>query len=433
MTDPIHPLTTRASETALRVVETVKPELRGWLHAGTFPLAVAAGTVLVVLAPAGRVRVACAVFAVAAALLFGVSGLYHRGHWSPRAHRLLQRLDHSNIFLIIAGTYTPFTVRLLRPAGAPPAGTGLGRCAAGGRLPYAVGGCAALALHPGLPGAGLGRRVLPARVPALQRARGAHADPHRGCALQRRGDRLRREAPQPVAALVRIPRGLPRAYAGGVRHALRRGVHRDLHPASEVSPLASACWPSPSGAPDHGAGARDLRPGRHVLSRPRGGYYGQEHRPERHRPHRRGNAHAGPGKVVRTGRLLQHVVHHPAELGSHCQVQNRSFADVLLPRRRSPSLRPPPHRTLTPSRACVGPQPRRRIRPGRRGLPGHPPAPEVSTVVAQAQLQPPRPGGDRHEQGAGVDPDAQAAGGRDAHGLAAHDELNATPAPCSWR
>src|SRR5664279_4240507 len=78
MTDPIHPLTTRASETALRVVETVKPELRGWLHAGTFPLAVAAGTVLVVLAPAGRVRVACAVFAVTAALLFGVSGLYHR-------------------------------------------------------------------------------------------------------------------------------------------------------------------------------------------------------------------------------------------------------------------------------------------------------------------------------------------------------------------
>ena len=113
MTDPIHPLTTRASETALRVVETVKPELRGWLHAGTFPLAVAAGTVLVVLAPAGRVRVACAVFAVTAALLFGVSGLYHRGHWSPRAHRLLQRLDHANIFLIIAGTYTPFTVRLL--------------------------------------------------------------------------------------------------------------------------------------------------------------------------------------------------------------------------------------------------------------------------------------------------------------------------------
>src|SRR5664280_1545754 len=178
MTDPIHPLTTRASETALRVVETVKPELRGWLHAGTFPLAVAAGTVLVVLAPAGRVRVACAVFAVTAALLFGVSGLYHRGHWSPRAHRLLQRLDHANIFLIIAGTYTPFTVLLL-------------------------------------PG---------------RRARGAHADPHRGCALQRRGDRLRGEAPQPVAALVRIPRGLPRADAGGVRHALRRGVHRDLHP-----------------------------------------------------------------------------------------------------------------------------------------------------------------------------------------------------------
>ncbi len=46
-------------------------------------------------------------------LLFGVSALYHRGHWSPRVEQLLKRLDHSNIFLIIAGTYTPFAVILL--------------------------------------------------------------------------------------------------------------------------------------------------------------------------------------------------------------------------------------------------------------------------------------------------------------------------------
>ena len=57
-----------------------------------------------------------AVFAVSAALLFGVSALYHRGHWGPRAHGVLKRLDHANIFLIIAGTYTPFAVLLL-PAG----------------------------------------------------------------------------------------------------------------------------------------------------------------------------------------------------------------------------------------------------------------------------------------------------------------------------
>ena len=91
----------------------VKPQLRGWLHAGTFPVALAAGIVLVVLADGAREIVANAVYAASAALLFGVSAIYHRGHWSPRAEVRLKRLDHSNIFLIIAGTYTPFAVILL--------------------------------------------------------------------------------------------------------------------------------------------------------------------------------------------------------------------------------------------------------------------------------------------------------------------------------
>jgi len=99
------------------IADAVKPKLRGWLHAGTFPLSVAAGITLVALAPSDRAKVATSVFAVSAALLFGVSALYHRGHWSPRATRVLKRLDHANIFLIIAGTYTPFTVLLL-PSGA---------------------------------------------------------------------------------------------------------------------------------------------------------------------------------------------------------------------------------------------------------------------------------------------------------------------------
>ncbi|NAZ88305.1 PAQR family membrane homeostasis protein TrhA [Kineococcus indalonis] len=90
-----------------------KPRLRGWLHAGTFPAALLAGTTLVVLAPTGTPRAAAAVFAVTAALLFGTSALYHRGTWSPRAGALLRRLDHSNIFLIIAGTYTPLAVTTL--------------------------------------------------------------------------------------------------------------------------------------------------------------------------------------------------------------------------------------------------------------------------------------------------------------------------------
>jgi hemolysin III len=92
---------------------SVKPLLRGWLHLGTFPLALVAGALLTLLAPAGGHRAAVAVFAASSALLFGVSALYHRGRWGPRTLAVLKRLDHANIFLIIAGTYTPFAVVLL--------------------------------------------------------------------------------------------------------------------------------------------------------------------------------------------------------------------------------------------------------------------------------------------------------------------------------
>jgi hemolysin III len=100
-------------ETPGSALRSVKPHLRGWLHAGTFPLSVISGVILIILAPAGRARISITIFAVSAAMLFGVSAVYHRGHWSPRTHAVLQRLDHANIFLIIAGTYTPFAVLLL--------------------------------------------------------------------------------------------------------------------------------------------------------------------------------------------------------------------------------------------------------------------------------------------------------------------------------
>jgi hemolysin III len=90
-----------------------KPRLRGWLHAGTFPVAVIAGLVLIILAPAGRARIGAVVFVVTAAMLFGTSAVYHRGTWSHRVHQVLKRVDHSNIFLIIAGSYTPFALCLL--------------------------------------------------------------------------------------------------------------------------------------------------------------------------------------------------------------------------------------------------------------------------------------------------------------------------------
>jgi len=96
-------------------VAVVKPRLRGWLHAGTFPVAVAAGIVLIAVAPTTAGRVSAAVFTLTAALLFGTSAVYHRGTWSPRVQRVLKRLDHSNIFLIIAGSYTPFAALLLDP------------------------------------------------------------------------------------------------------------------------------------------------------------------------------------------------------------------------------------------------------------------------------------------------------------------------------
>ena len=84
-----------------------------WLHAAITPLALAAGVVLIVLSPTLKTRVGSAVFAGTALLLFAVSAIYHRGNWSPRVWTLLRRVDHSNIFLLIAGSYTPFTLILL--------------------------------------------------------------------------------------------------------------------------------------------------------------------------------------------------------------------------------------------------------------------------------------------------------------------------------
>lgn len=102
-------------DAARDVVAAIKPKLRGWLHLGTTPLALVAGIVLVALAPNSTARVAAAIFAITAVLLFGTSAVYHRGtgYFSERTSRLLKRLDHANIFLIIAGTYTPFAVLLL--------------------------------------------------------------------------------------------------------------------------------------------------------------------------------------------------------------------------------------------------------------------------------------------------------------------------------
>jgi hemolysin III len=100
----------RAGELA----QVVKPRLRGWLHAGTFPLVLVAGLVLVALGPTLAARLSAAVYVLTSVMLFGVSGAYHRGRWSVRVDDVLRRFDHANIYLIIAGTYTPFALLILR-------------------------------------------------------------------------------------------------------------------------------------------------------------------------------------------------------------------------------------------------------------------------------------------------------------------------------
>jgi len=91
----------------------VKPRMRGWLHAGMVPAVVIAGITLIALADGTRAQVSCAIYIASACMLFGVSAVYHRGTWGPRGEAVLRRLDHANIFLIIAGTYTPLTLLLL--------------------------------------------------------------------------------------------------------------------------------------------------------------------------------------------------------------------------------------------------------------------------------------------------------------------------------
>lgn len=89
------------------------PLLRGWLHLVTAPLALIGGIALIVLSPSPSVRVALIVFTLTAVALFTVSAIYHIGSWLPPTKAALRRADHSNIFLIIAGTYTPLSLILL--------------------------------------------------------------------------------------------------------------------------------------------------------------------------------------------------------------------------------------------------------------------------------------------------------------------------------
>lgn len=98
-----------------------KPRLRGWLHTHAFFVAAVAGVVLAGVAatrPGWTPLVSVVVYALTICGLFGVSALYHRRVWTSRGYQVMRRLDHAMIFIFIAGTYTPFSLLLLRPASA---------------------------------------------------------------------------------------------------------------------------------------------------------------------------------------------------------------------------------------------------------------------------------------------------------------------------
>jgi hemolysin III len=96
-----------------------KPRLRGRLHQYAFFVALVCCIVLSSIAagrPGMAPLVSCALYSVTVCGLFGISALYHRRVWSDRGYQIMRRLDHSMIFIFIAGTYTPFCVLLLTPA-----------------------------------------------------------------------------------------------------------------------------------------------------------------------------------------------------------------------------------------------------------------------------------------------------------------------------
>jgi len=97
------------SEGFAEQTKDIKPTWRGWIHAGVLPIVIAGGIVLVVLANGVPAKITTAIFFASSLLLFGNSALYHRFNWSPKVKLALKRIDHANIFLLIAGSYTPIT------------------------------------------------------------------------------------------------------------------------------------------------------------------------------------------------------------------------------------------------------------------------------------------------------------------------------------
>jgi hemolysin III len=93
-----------------------KPRLRGRFHQVAFFVSIPAGIALVAIAQGAKARAGAAIFAGSLTALYGVSAAYHLGRWSLGTERVMRQLDHSMIFVLIAGSYTPITLLALRPA-----------------------------------------------------------------------------------------------------------------------------------------------------------------------------------------------------------------------------------------------------------------------------------------------------------------------------
>jgi hemolysin III len=96
-----------------------KPRLRGVLHQAAFVIALALAPLMILGADGGRRRLAAAVFGGSVAACFGASALYHRVTWTPRVRLWMRRIDHAGVYLLIAGTYTPVSLLVLRGAWGP--------------------------------------------------------------------------------------------------------------------------------------------------------------------------------------------------------------------------------------------------------------------------------------------------------------------------
>ncbi len=95
------------------LISPTKPKLRGVLHLVAFPVALFLGTFLVIASKGSAAKISCAIYGASIAILFGISALYHRGKWTRGPHEILQRIDHADIYIAIAGSYTPICVLAL--------------------------------------------------------------------------------------------------------------------------------------------------------------------------------------------------------------------------------------------------------------------------------------------------------------------------------